>query len=227
MVIGDSVAFTVRYYSGPPPAGIASIDGRAVIGCGLLAAAGYYHPANEGGFEAFAGGNCRRQAEAERIGLRGRPDVVVQMPGAWEGTAARSPDGRVIDAQGPEMKALLVETMLRRAAQARAVAARTAIVQWSCPGPATAPVRRDPRYVRWINEVIDATAAEGRARGLDVSVIRPNPAVCVGGDPLGAATPEKNRAMADEVHVVDGPGGRWLWSRWLGPALTNLPRPAR
>lgn len=224
MVLGDSVAFTAVYY-GPRsdrlPAGISSIDGRGIIGCGVLAAAGWRYPASEGGgFVAPAGGDCERQDEAEQVGLGGRPDVVVAMAGAWEFQAAQSPEGHVVPAQSDEMRQELVAALVVRAGKAHRVGARFALVEWACPGAQTAGPRREPGYIRWINDTFDAAASTARRRGYDAEVIRPTTAVCDGADPAGEPTPAKRAATDDEVHVRNVDGAWWLWSTWLAPALT-------
>jgi hypothetical protein len=101
--------------------------------------------------------------------------------------------------------------------------ARTAIVAWSCPGEEAAAERRDPAYTRWINDVFRRAAREGRALGLDVTVIEPNDEVCVDGDPAEAPTPTKDAVTRGEFHLHDTEGGTWLWNRWLAPAITGRP----
>lgn len=221
-VFGDSVAFTFAYLS--PPAGsvpgIASVDGRGLIGCGLLASDGYQQPGPGGHGWVDPDPLCRTQDQVEEVGLRRHPSVVLLVPGAWEFLPLRSPDGTVVDAQSPEMHDLLVADLVREAGRADRVGARTAIVTWSCPGDRADPGgRRDPAYVRWMHRVVLDAAADGRARGYDVSVIEPTPEVCVGGDPAGAPTPAKDEAFNHEVHIRTLEGGVWLWDRWLGPAL--------
>jgi peptidoglycan/LPS O-acetylase OafA/YrhL len=228
MVEGDSVAWTVAYYAPLPgslPEGIASVDSRGLIGCGLLAAEGwkYQSRAAGGAFTEPAGGACAQQPEIERIGLAAHPDVVLLFPGAWEYIAARDPSGHEVAARSDEMADLLVDRLRRRIRAADAVGARFVLVQWSCPGRLVTDPRGDPDYIAWIDGLLDRAAAEARAAdGARVDVLRPTDAVCVGADPTGDPTPAKAEATGDEVHITSHAGGRWVWDRWLGPALVAM-----
>lgn len=223
MITGDSVAWTIGYYEpklDQLPKGIGSVDSRAIIGCGLLAAEGWsYERGGTGGPLEPAAEACRQQPEAERRGLQSKPDVVLLFPGAWEWSKVRSPSGRIVPARGPEMAGILHARLLRRIQAAHAVGARFVLVQWSCPGSKAAGVRRDDGYIRWINGVIDDAAASGRRAGAMVDVLEPNVAVCRDADPTAAPTPAKVAATDDEVHITSTDGGRWIWEAWLGPAL--------
>lgn len=220
MVVGDSVAWTATYHA-PEPAslGLASIDGRAVIGCGLLAPLGYEYPSPRGGFAEAAGGACAGQENAIDLGFTGRPTVLLLLPGAWEHSDVRSPDGTVLAARSAELAAVLHDRVLDLARRADDVGGRTVIVEWACPGPASDPARRDPAYIRWLNEHLAATVEDGRADGLVIDSVPPPPTVCVGGEAAGAATDAKNVALEDEVHTRDPAGGAWMWRTWLLPAV--------
>ena len=66
MLTGDSVAWTVGYYrpdGDDVPPGIASIDSRGIIGCGLLSSEGWGYPGARPGdvFGEAGGGTCRQQ----------------------------------------------------------------------------------------------------------------------------------------------------------------------
>ena len=228
MIEGDSVAFTAAYEAPQPdrlPKDIASIDGRGVIGCGLLAAGGWDYPSSDDtGYEAPAGGACVGQARAERIGLTGRPDVVMVISGAWEYQAARSPAGRVVPAQSAAMRLQLVDALVARARAAAAVGASFAMVDWSCPGSNASPQRRDPKYVEWINGVFARAAAAAQRAGVRARVVSPTPDVCTGGTPTGAPTAAWRAATADEVHIHNPKGGAFLWDSWLGPELAQWAR---
>jgi hypothetical protein len=225
MLTGDSTAWTVGYYLPPPkqwPDGIGTIDSRALIGCGLLAVEGWqYRQDGPGGvFVSPGDGACDRQRDAERLGLAARPDVVMLFPGAWEWTDAKDPEGRVVAAQSDEMAEVLAEVLAGRIDAANDAGARFVMVEWSCPGPEAAGVRREPAFVTWINGVLRDAVDAAKDRGGEAELLAPNDQVCVGGDPLGEATAAKDAAMAGEVHVVDVAGGTWIWNEWLGPALT-------
>jgi peptidoglycan/LPS O-acetylase OafA/YrhL len=228
MVEGDSVAWTAGYYAPLPPDlpdGIASIDLRALIGCGLLAAEGWKYPSRAAGgvFTEPAGGACARQPEIERIGLDAHPDVVLLFPGAWEYVAARTPDGHVVPARSDEMAEVLSVRLRRRIRAANDAGARMVLVQWACPGRLVTDERGDPGYIRWIDDLLDRVARAARAEdGARVDVLAPSPEVCVDGDPTGDPTPAKADATGDEVHITSGAGGRWAWEHWLAPALVAM-----
>jgi hypothetical protein len=95
------------------------------------------------------------------------------------------------------------------------------MVEWSCPGPKAAGVRREASFITWINGVLRDAVEAATDRGGRAELLAPNDQVCVDGDPLGEATSAKDAAMAGEVHVVDVAGGTWIWNEWLGPALTT------
>ena len=225
MLTGDSVIWTVGFHlpSDQLPEGIASIDGRAVIGCGLLASDGWLYRSTDPNSPPFvepAGGACVEQAEAERVGLTGEPDVVLAWPGAWESIDVRSPSGDVLQVTDAEFREVVSDKLVDQALAAHEVGAAFAVVSWSCPGPDAAPERRSPEHLHRMDEIV--TDAVERARtdhGVEAFAIEPNEQVCVDADPFGEPTPEKNRAMNNEVHVKDAEGAIWVWHTWLAPAL--------
>lgn len=226
MITGDSVAFTAGYYAphgDALPDGIASVDTRGLIGCPLLSGDGWAFPNEQTGefTTGQGGGDCKLQFESEATGLTGSPHVVLAMPGAWEYTSARRPDGHVVEAQSPEMHDALVSALVERARRADDAGAAFALLAWACPGPESGQERRDRDYIAWINQVMRDAAAAAEAEGVRATVIGPNAEVCVGADALGEPTPARNKATDDEVHVRTAEGGQWLWDVWLGPALTT------
>ena len=227
LVIGDSVAFTVGYYApdaGDLPSGIASIDSRSVIGCGVFAAAGWDYERDSGGFGPAAGGDCVGQAEGEKVGLSGEPDLVVTFPGAWEAKAVRSPSGEVIEARSPRMREALVDALVTRAVAAHAVGARFVMVEWACPSNDTPRTRRDADYIEWINNVMrDAAMVATADHQVDASVLPAGSQICVGGA-TGEPTSDKAVFMGASNHVLGFPEGRRMWARWLGPALVDHAR---
>ena len=101
--------------------------------------------------------------------------------------------------------------------------ARLVLVEWVCPGSRAADVRKTPEFIEWINAVMHDAARRARVEhGADVSVLEPTDEVCIDADPTGEPTAAKIEATADEVHVADYPGGRWIWHTWLGPGLQQL-----
>ncbi len=224
MVTGDSVAWTVGYYkpTNPFPEGIASIDSRAIIGCGLLASEAWGYPQGgpDGPFTRPGSGFCRKVPEADAIGLAAKPDVVVTFPGSWEWSRAEAPSGHVVPARSPEMAEVLRRRLLDRIEQANAAGARFAMVAYSCPGAKAAGVRKDADFIHWFNGVLDDVVDTARSRGADVQLIEPTAQVCVDADPAGEPTQAKRDATGDEVHVNTWAGGAWIWNEWLAPALT-------
>lgn len=224
MIIGDSVAWTVGYYKPTPlPDGIASIDSRAIIGCGLMASEGWGYP--QGGPDGPIGhpgsGACTKAKEAELLGLAGQPDVVLTFPGSWEWSKAERPDGTIVASQSPEMADAVTERLLAHIRAANGVGARFVIVAFSCPGAEAAGVRKDPAYLRWINDLLADVVDRANDAGGDAQLLRPTDEVCIDGDPLGEPTDAKRVATADEMHVADWNGGAWVWNTWLAPSLVE------
>ena len=222
MVIGDSQAYTAGRFAPTGdqlPDGVASVDTRGVVGCGIVSGSGYDYYRNDGWMAAVRGG-CDEQIAVERVGLRGRPDVVVMMPGAWDHEAVQGPDGKIYPSQSPQLASLLVARLVERATAAHAVGAEFVMVEWACPGPDQPAARRDPDYIDWINHVMDRAAkAASRDYGVDAWVLSPPSAVCVGGDPNGAPTDARMAATPDGMHVENELGGLWYWSSWIAPGL--------
>jgi hypothetical protein len=212
MVAGDSLGFTAAY---PPPTRaelpgyIASVDMRAIIGCGLLVAPGYtpVDVDNEGA-SAF---DCSRQAEAERIGLSARPDWMVFFSGGWEHLPWITPDGRTLEARSPQLRSDLVEQLAHRARLAHQAGVRTAFVAWVCPHDVSD--KRRGEFARWYNQVLRDAAAQIPG----AFVIEPTDRVCVNADAAGEPTPEKRAAFRGH-HPEDK---RWLWQEWIGPILNG------
>jgi peptidoglycan/LPS O-acetylase OafA/YrhL len=222
LVLGDSVSFTVGLYKPPPlalPEGVAWVDSRAVIGCGLLAAAGWEYPGGRS-FAPPSGGDCVGQARAERLGLAQRPDVVVMFPGAWEVFSVRSPGGEVVQDRTPRMAEVLEAALVTRARAARDAGAAFLVVGWACPGEGTPPARRDPVFVRWVNDVFRSAMAAARSDGVDARYVEPGAESCNGG-PTGRPTVAKQGWMADSNHVIGQEQGERFWRDWLAPVLAR------
>jgi peptidoglycan/LPS O-acetylase OafA/YrhL len=212
MVAGDSGAYTAGAYA--PAAGldhVISIDPRGMIGCGVLAGDSYAYQSVDDPSTYRTVDACREQRDIEAIGLSGRPDVVIVMPGAWEWADVQAPDGHIVKARSDEMTDLVAEELLERASEAAEVGAAYRIVPWVCPGDEAAGVRSSAAHVGWLAEVIERVVDDGRTRGFDVDVLDTAPEVCVDGDPHGEPTDARKAAMPDGVHVEDLTGGAWLW----------------
>ncbi|WP_421119609.1 acyltransferase family protein [Aquihabitans daechungensis] len=224
LVTGDSVAWTVGYYKpiDPMPEGIASIESRAIVGCGLLSAEAWGYPQGgpDGPIVRPGSGSCVKGPEAEALGLAAEPDVVLTFPGSWEWSQAEAPDGRMVPAQSPEMAEVLTSRLLDRIERANAAGARFAMVAYSCPGAKAAGVRKDSDFIRWINGVMADVVETANRDGGDAELIEPTEEICIDADPAGEPTQAKRDATGDEVHVDSWEGGAWIWHEWLGPALT-------
>ncbi|MCU1368812.1 MAG: hypothetical protein JWO77_6, partial [Ilumatobacteraceae bacterium] len=222
MVSGDSVAWTVGYYKPTPlPKGIASIDSRAIIGCGLLSAEAWGYPqgGNDGPFTRPGSGACENGPKADALGLEGRPDVVLTFPGSWEWSRAEAPDGHVVPEQSPEMADVLTRLLLARIDTANQAGAQFVIVAYSCPGEEAAGVRKDKDFILWINGVLESVVDQANDAGGDARFLEPTDRVCIDADPAGEPTDAKRVATADEIHVASWEGGAWIWNEWLAPAL--------
>lgn len=230
LVIGDSVAFTVGYYKpglGEEPDGIAWIDSRSVIGCGLLAATGWHYPREGGGFGPPAGGDCVVQAEVEALGIAEDPDVVVILPGAWEVFEVRSPEGEVVAPMTDRMREVQSEEIGRRARLANEAGATFVVIGWACPGAGTPAERRDPRFIEWFDEVMRGSVdAAVRDHDADARYVAPGGDACDGGI-TGEPTDAKRGWMGDSNHVPGQEAGESLWHEWLGPLLVAEMGPDR
>lgn len=212
LVAGDSLGFTAAF---PPPTRaelpgfIASVEPAAMIGCGVLA--GTWHRAIDEAGEGAGVFDCSGQVRAELEGLSRRPDWMVFFSGAWEHLSWVAPDGRVLAAGSPELRATLLFELVRRASAAASVGTRTAFVAWVCPH-GVAATRTGP-YAHWYNAILrEAAAAVPGA-----FVVEPTERVCVGADAGGLPTAEKLAAFRDH-HPTDR---AWLWKEWIGPSVNG------
>ena len=212
MVAGDSLGFAAAYPSPSPaelPDFVASVDMRAIIGCGVLAGVGYL-PIDDAG-EGAGSFDCSRQLEAEQVGLSASPDWMVFFSGGWEHIAWQHPDGRVLGSRSAELRAVLLDQLIHRANVAAGAGTRTAFVAWVCPHGVNATRRGD--YANWYNDVLREAAAAVPGS----FVVEPTDRVCVGANAAGEPTEEKHAAFTDH-HVEDR---RWLWQEWLGPSING------
>lgn len=218
MVSGDSVAFTAafEYRQSDLPPSIASLDGRGVIGCGVLSRR-RWHPVDTSGRGEPAPAICADQAKGEQLGLSVRPEWDVLFAGAWEHVGYAEPDGTIHEAMSDGLRMALLDNLTERARTDRAAGTRTAFVAWACPGRKSG-VRWPDGYATWMNAILREAAA--RVEG--AIVIEPTQRVCVDGDPDGDPTVEKDEAYHQAHHPEDQ---AWLWKIWLGPALEAAPAP--
>ena len=211
MVAGDSLGFTAAF---PPPTrdqlpgSIASIDMRAIIGCGSLAAAAFTPvDAADEGAGSF---DCSRQVEAEQIGLGVAPEWMVFFAGGWEHIAWTTPDGRTLGARTPELRRAILDQLVQRASRAAQAGTRTAFPAWICPTGVTP--NRTGDYAYWFNDIL-----RDAARAVPGSiVVEATDRTCVNADPGGPADRREGRGVhrspprgqALGVAGVDRPGAR-------------------
>lgn len=213
---GDSQAFNAAHPPVPRdelPHYIESVTLAGVLGCGILVRApGWtlYDPERGG---LVSGAYCQETAEvAEVQALRARPDWMVLFSGGFERPHDyRAPDGRMLRARHPDIRAAVVEHLTARIERARAAGTRTALVEWACPGIEVGDAEL-AEATRWHNTILREVAAAIPG----TITIPPSEAVCIDGDATGRPTPAKERAWGYEVHPVDR---RWLWGVQIGPAL--------
>lgn len=212
MVAGDSLGFTAAFPvpgRAELPGYVGSVDLRAIIGCGVLAGAGY-RPLDTSG-EGAGTFDCSRQLEAEQVGLSVSPDWMVFFSGGWEHIGWQHPDGRQFGPRSPEVRAAVLDQLIQRANTAARFGTRTAFVAWVCPHGVSASRRGE--YATWYNEILrDASAAVPGS-----FVLEPTERVCVGANAAGEPTDEKRAAFTDH-HPRDQ---RWLWQEWLGPSING------
>lgn len=209
MVAGDSLGFTAAFPLPTPwelPASISSVTMYARIGCGVLSAASWMPDDVQ---QEGAARDCGDQERRELEGLGQRPDWMVFFSGGWEHLGWTAPNGRVVPARSPELRAELIGRLLHRARTAAQHGTRTAFVAWVCP-TGVLPHRQGD-YAHWYNGVLREVS-----RSVPGSiVVEATDRVCVRSDAGGAPTPEKAAAFRDH-HPVDK---TWTWQVWLGPAL--------
>lgn len=213
LVVGDSTGFTASFplpNSAERPGYVTRIETAAVLSCGVLSVLGYTAVDVENdGADAF--GLCHLQAQKELSGLATRPNWMVLFSGGWEHLPWLPPGAtEPLPARSPELRAAILNELVRRANGAASFGTRTAFVAWACPS-GVSPTRTGD-YIKWYNDIL--SEAVGSVPGS--MVVWPTERVCAGGDPAGFPTGEKNAAFADGYHPVDK---RWLWQDWLGPAI--------
>ena len=135
MIMGDSQAFMAGWMLGDDerPARFASLDTRAILGCGVLTHDGWGH-VDPGSGRVVRFPECVDVPAAVQLGLQGQPDLVIWPVGAFE-YWGWDRDGVRLDPMSGALADELVSSMVNRGAQVTAAGARLALVQWVCPGP--------------------------------------------------------------------------------------------
>ena len=213
-LVGDSVAFSLDYYS-PEIQGITRQSGT-IIGCGVMAPASPYP--NQPPLP-----DCVKWKEtwARALSFNGGPDIVLMITGAWE-IKDHWLNGKKLTAGTPEAAAY-VDSQLDQAVDVirSKTGARIAALELACApkidrGLGEGPVAStDTKLVDWFNQRL---AALSERHPGDVTVISINDKVC----PNGKAVDKLDgvRLRSDGVHWTER-GAPQAWT-WLLPSLFDL-----
>ncbi|HEX2575781.1 MAG TPA: hypothetical protein VHK88_05485, partial [Aquihabitans sp.] len=227
MVAGDSVGWTLARYAGPHLEAPVRIDNRALVGCGVMPGDAQI-VARKTGATAYPG-LCEEAPEADRLGIAGRPDVVLLWVGAWEIYDHRYQD-TIYRAGTPKAATLVEERIQLRIDRYRTAGLPTVLSLLPCftDGEAAFDDKRlflerlDEERVEWVNDRVRAVAARNLGW---VRLIDPREALCT---PDGGARllPDEGRQVRiDGAHFDEG-SAPWLWDTWLaGQLAAALPPP--
>jgi len=225
LVGGDSQAATIanNVKRGELPGYIAAVANAGVLGCGVLVRTPGWMVDNPARGGLVDGSYCRAKGsaeDAEIIGLAAHPDWLVITSGGYEQSHSyRTPDGRMVPPDSPEIRQGVKDALGLRIARANAQGTRVALLEFACPGRKRGAPGWD-EFTRASIEWHNSNLREVAEAHPGTIVIPPSDRVCVGGDAAGAPTPEKAKAWgsADRVHVTDR-GQGWVWKVQIGPAL--------
>jgi len=209
LLVGDSVGYTLGDAVPDDLPGVASVDGRALPGCGLLVAGRRPEDLIRAGVAPDYEGCAVPVAEADRLGLEGRPDVALLVTGAWE-TADHERGGRTVgpgdDGWRDQIRGLL-DTRIDHLGSTGAV-----VALWADPCARTEDKRRRQR---WYREEVLAPAAEADPRAV---LVDPGAVACRDGRAVTDVAGVGDPRPGDGQHWSEE-GARWLWRGWLAPAL--------
>lgn len=215
LLTGDSVSWSLGWTVRPDDLDAAmTLDNRAIIGCGAMPSDAQWLVV---GRAPQPYGKCERQAEADRLGLEGSPDVVLLWVGAWE----------VFDHEwkgtryevGTEEAVELVERQLQRRLDVyEASGVPTVMSLLGCFGEGADWLgndRLDPERIQWVNERIRAVAARNRTW---VRLIDPTTVLCDEQGNSRTFTTEGDELRPDGAHFEDA-SSAWFWNAWLAGQL--------
>jgi hypothetical protein len=209
LLVGDSVGFTLQEHVPDGVPGVASVDGRALAGCGLILE-GERPP------EAVAAGAPPRYddcaagvADADAEGLAADPDVVLLVSGAWEWNDHER-SGRTVgpgdEAWAEQLRRLLTDRVEALGGEGATVALW---VDPCSPKPGVAPRQA------WYRDEVLAPVAEATGAVL----VDPAALVCAPDDTPRTDLPGVGDPRPDDGQHWSREGAEWLWSTWLGPTL--------
>jgi hypothetical protein len=212
MVAGDSVGYTLGKYAPAQIPGVASIDARSLVGCGLLTTGSRPAAAVKIGAPATYDGCKIPIDDSDALGLQGRPDVVLLVTGPWERND-HDRYGRTVGPGDPQWTRELQNILQMRIARLSSTGAKVALYVEPCAR--TADQRRRQRW--WTEDVL-RPAAKART---DVVLVDPSPVVCRRGrartDIPGVGDPRP-----DDGEHWSPAGAAWLWNSWLGTLLAGI-----
>ena len=186
LVGGDSQAATMAYRVRPTelPPYIAAVANAGVLGCGVLVRTEGWMVDNPARGGLVDGSYCRGDGSAEAaeiLGLSAHPDWLVITSGGYEQSHAyRTPDGRMLPPDDPEIRAAVQVALDLRIRRANAQGTRVALLEFACPGRKPG----EPLYEEFTRESIEwhnsnlreiAAAPFGHVRGAyvpDLSLVR-------------------------------------------------------
>ncbi len=222
MIAGDSVGWSLGWDPSPQLTSSVQIEGRAIIGCGVMPPASFWVVGGKGA-EPYSP-YCKEQAEAERIGLESGPDVVLLWLGAWE-VYDHVVFGREVRVFSEEFAEIVEQRLQERIDQYRAVGVPTVMPMVPCFGRQAARLGREryePERREWVNERLMAVAARNRTWA---RVIDPTARLCDAEGRSLENTPDGIPIRGDGAHF-DTDSAAWFWNTWLagqlGAAFTGL-----
>jgi hypothetical protein len=212
LVVGDSVGYTLGEYAPIDLDDVASVDPRALPGCSLIVDGARPPDAVAAGSPETYDDCADAVVEADRLGLEGKPDVVLLVTGAWE-RSDHERGGRTVgpgdDAWTGQMRSLLDERVDRLSSEGAVVAL------WNEPCPRGEDKRRRQR---WYADEVLGPVAEDREEAVLVS---PEEAVCRDGVARDDIEEFGNPRPDDGEHWSKD-GAAWFWDAWLGPTLHDI-----
>ena len=212
LVVGDSVGYTLGEYAPPEIPGVASVDARALPGCGLLVEGTRPAEAVAAGAPDDYAGCATPVADADRLGLEGDPDVVLLVTGAWE-SSDHERDGRTVGPGDPGWTAEVRDLLDARVTDLSAQGAVVAL--WADP---CGPDADERRRQAWFTDEVLSPVAEARPEAV---LVRPAEVTC-DGDRAVTDVPEVGDPRPDDGQHWSEEGAAWLWREWLGPELGDL-----
>lgn len=216
MVTGDSVAFSMSYGL-TKAAPTIRIEGRSIIGCGVMPPGSAYITDMRPGSNPYPD-VCREQALADASGLKAKPDVVLLVTGAWE-VYDQEYQGQRLRVGTDAMRDVLLEHLNDRIAAYRAAGAKVLLPLVPCFGeqPGSAGNERsDPSRRAWFNDILrEIAATQPGVELIDPSTVlcHPDGTVVTGIAGLTGGVPRP-----DGTHY-DAPGRAWIWKQFLTPAV--------